>query len=137
VEVRAVQINQDGYLTTGAVDAVFSLVVTGAVKAPVDNYYPTANAVSHIASGIANCQGSIYSCHILRDEDVLPLSPTTDIVMHGGGWTGSCSAMGWRCAQTDMDVYINDPSWTWPAWCLANGEAYTLTSSNRYDMRGV
>jgi serine protease AprX len=137
VEVRAAQINQDGYLGTGAVDAVFSLVVTGAVKAPVDNYYPTANAVSHIASGIANCMGDIYSCHILRDEDVLPLAPTTDIVMHGGGWTGSCSAMGWRCAQPDMDVYINDPTWVWPDWCLANGEAYTLSTTNRYDMRGV
>jgi len=137
VEVRAAQINQDGYLGTGALDAVFSLVVTGAVKAPVDNYYPTANAVSHIASGIANCMGDIYSCHILRDEDVLPLAPTTDIVMHGGAWTGSCNAMGWRCAQQDMDVYINDPGWTWPDWCLANGEAYTMTSSNRYDMRGV
>lgn len=102
-----------------------------------DEYYPRAAAQSHQEIGIDDCMGDSMTCQILRQEDLLPLAPSNDIVMQGGGWTGSCSQMGWRCAKPDMDVYLDDPGLSWPDWCLADGEAYTLVDVTRYDFRGV
>jgi len=100
-------------------------------------YYPTAQAQSSLVSGLGNCMGESYICQILRNGDLKPLAPVSNIVMHGGGYAGSCTMIGWRCDQDEIDVYINDPGLTWPDWCLADAERYSLYGGNLYDFRGV
>ncbi len=101
-------------------------------------YYPKTTATSQLRNSYPPCQGTGMSCQFLPNESLLPRPTSTNIVMHGGGYTGSCSLTGVQgCTEQEVEVFINDPPLTWPQWCLANNEAYTLGSTTRYDFRGV
>ncbi|MCH7587950.1 MAG: hypothetical protein IIC78_07945 [Chloroflexi bacterium] len=92
--------------------------------------------------GIDACMGESENCQVLRDE-AINLSGL--VTVFGGGYSGSPSAMGKRCATYDqIEVYINDrdPSsgnarWSWPDRCLLDGESISLLQGNTYDFRGV
>jgi hypothetical protein len=78
----------------------------------------------------------------LKDEAV---SLSGSVVIKGGGYSGSPSQTGHRCSNLSaIEVYVNDrdpgtgkPRWTWPNYCLRDGNRFYLVPGNTYDFRGV
>jgi hypothetical protein len=98
---------------------------------PLDSYN------SHEAQGIPICMGTGMRCQVLTHE-VLNMEGTA--VIRGGGYSGSPSETGRRCASTSaIEVYIDDWShqWSWPNACVSPGQTYEFLAGHAYDLRGA
>jgi hypothetical protein len=90
------------------------------------------------ATGLAFCMGSNMRCQILRHES---LTVSGTVYFSGGGFSGSSYHTGYRCGTSTtykeyIEVYVNDPNFNWPTYCVRSGGSLTLVAGNRYDFRG-
>jgi murein DD-endopeptidase MepM/ murein hydrolase activator NlpD len=98
--------------------------------------------ISHEETGIEYCMTSSTKCQVLTQERINLIG---QVVLSGGGYSGFPSFTGKRCSSVSaIEVYINDrdpgtgrPLWSWPDYCLSDGDSFYLAKGNTYDFRGV
>ena len=85
--------------------------------------------------------GESMKCQVLQNE---LLTLRGELVVTGGGFSGSPSQTGYRCDTDSVEIYINDrdpgtgkPQWSWPDICLEDGDKVTLLENTVYDLRST
>lgn len=97
--------------------------------------------VSREERGIENCMGESMKCQVLQNE---LLTLRGELIVTGGGFSGSPTQIGYRCDTDSVEIYINDrdpgtgkPRWSWPDICLKDGDKVTLLENTVYDLRST